>query len=363
MSTGNNIVTLKFDRGTLLLETTHPELIKILNKNIPIAYDARVAAWRCDALYYSMLRQQLSTADCQLEDDISRWREIKWPKNALPPLRTEQKMAVQEWLATKCGVVVMPTGTGKTEIALAIMHQLAVSTLVVAPVRDLMYQWHRRIQESLGYDAGIIGDNTYLIHPVSVITYDSACIHMERLGRMFQLIIFDECHHLPGQMRREAALMSTAPYRLGLTATPERSDGLEKDLNRLIGPIVYQLSISDVKGKTLADYETVRIPVHLSQEEQDRYNLCSERIREYMYKKNKETQGSAYRWEDLMAETGKDPKARAVQQAFYEKQSIQDRAEEKLRVLEDIFRLHIGERIIIFTGTNIMASHNMSVNN
>ena len=73
----------------------------------------------------------------------------------------------------------MPTGTGKTEVALAIMRDAAVSTLVVSPVRDLMYQWHRRILRGLGYDAGIIGDSVYRVSPVSVTTYDSACIHME----------------------------------------------------------------------------------------------------------------------------------------------------------------------------------------
>ena len=91
------------------------------------------------------------------------------------------------------------------------MHELGVSTLVVAPVRDLMYQWQRRILNGLGYDAGIIGDNRHRVLPVSVTTYDSACIHMDRLGNQFALVIFDECHHLPGQVRRDAALMSAAP--------------------------------------------------------------------------------------------------------------------------------------------------------
>jgi len=61
------------------------------------------------------------------------------------------------------------------------MASAAVSTLVVAPVRDLMYQWHG-VFEGLGYDAGIIGDHLFRLSPVSVTTYDSACIHMERLG-------------------------------------------------------------------------------------------------------------------------------------------------------------------------------------
>ena len=56
-------------------------------------------------------------------------------------------------LDARRGVIVMPTGTGKTEVALSIMARTAVSTLVVSPVRDLMYQWHRRILAGLGFPA------------------------------------------------------------------------------------------------------------------------------------------------------------------------------------------------------------------
>ena len=65
----------------------------------------------------------------------------------------------------------MPTGTGKTEVALAAMAQTRTATLVVAPIRDLMYQWHRRILKALDYDAGIIGDTLFNLKVVTVTTY------------------------------------------------------------------------------------------------------------------------------------------------------------------------------------------------
>jgi superfamily II DNA or RNA helicase len=354
MALTNSVLTLKFERGTLILETGSPDSLKELSQTIPLVYDSRALTWRCDPLYYSPLLDALPEAGYRLEDSVGRWREVVWPGPDLPEPRQEQQEALNKWMAAKRGVVVMPTGTGKTEVALAIMHELAVSTLVVAPVRDLMYQWHRRILEGLGFDAGIIGDNTYMVRHVSVITYDSACIHMEKLGHLFKLIVFDECHHLPGELRKEASLMCAAPYRLGLTATPLRSDGRHTDLDRLIGPKVYNLPLSSVKGKTLADYQTVRIPVHLSAEEQEIYNSCSRRVREYMSQKNKQ-EGVQFKWQDLMAEIASDPDARAVQKAYYAMRSIQERALEKFRVLEDIFRLHLGERVLVFTGSNVMA--------
>jgi superfamily II DNA or RNA helicase len=247
----------------------------------------------------------------------------------------------------------MPTGTGKTEVALSIMEQTSVATLVVAPVRDLMYQWHRRILQSFGHDAGVIGDNVFRVRPVSVTTYDSACIHMDKLGNQFGLLIFDECHHLPGRMRRDAARMSAAPMRLGLTATPERSDGRQVDLEQLVGPIVYRSEISEVKGRTLADYEVVRIPVSLSDAEQSRYNNLSRIVRTYMADRRKEE--PKFTWQDLCADTGSAPEARRALKAYFGKKAIEDRAAEKHRVLEDLFRLHVGEPCLVFAGSNAMA--------
>lgn len=343
--------SLRFNAGTLVLEGVSRGDFG----SVPAwwSWDSRVGQWRCDASCYDQAKSFLAEKEVAFDDAVPQWQSIDWPYVSLPPLRPEQEEAVAAWMSPRRGVVVMPTGTGKTEGALAIMRQTAVSTLIVAPVRDLMYQWHDRIRLGLGYDAGIIGDNTYNLRPVSVTTYDSACIHMEKLGALFGLLIFDECHHLPGPLRRDAARMSAAPMRLGLTATPERSDGLHMDIEGLIGPTVYTLPLAEVKGRTLADYEIVRIPVHLSADEQARYDTLSGEIRHYMHAKVKEERN--YSWGDLCADAGKDPECRRVQKAFYAKTAIEDRAEEKLRVLEDLFRLHAGTRIIVFTGTNAMA--------
>lgn len=350
---------LRFSRGTLLIEplASGGDRIGEGSPWIPRpsagrwTWDPRIPTWRCDAIHYSGIRESILAEG--IEDAVPSWAPVPWIHDRIHPLRPEQRDAVDAWMSTRRGVLVMPTGTGKTEVALSIMRQTAVSTLVVSPVRDLMYQWHERIRRSLGYDAGIIGDNVFDCRPVSVTTYDSAAIHMERLGDRFALIVFDECHHLPGSFYREAAIMSAAPMRLGLTATPDRFDGRHADLDGLIGPIVYRLELDQVRGRTLADYDVVRIPVHLSRDEQRRYDDLSRQIRRYMSERRRDE--PAFSFEDLCADSGADPAARGAQKAFYAKRSIEDRAEEKLRVLEDLFRLHQGARVLVFTGSNVMA--------
>ncbi len=319
------------------------------------SWDSRVGAWRCEAIHYATICKTLVEGfGARFSDGLIKPASISWPKVDLPKLRPEQTKALAAWSRAGCrGQIIMPTGTGKTEVALAAMARTKTATLVIAPVRDLMYQWHRRILQAFNVDGGIVGDGLSNIKPITVTTYDSAYIHMAQMGAGFGLLIFDEEHHLPGKCRREAAILSTATMRLGLTATPERSDGLHKDLDWLIGPVVYDMPFKQAEGSTLANYDLVRIPVALNDSEQATYDQCSRVIRHFIISRRKEQHG--YSWQDLCKESGKEPQARNAQKAYYLKQSIENRAAEKLRVLEDIFRLHKGQQILVFTGSNIMA--------
>ena len=352
-STANPLMI--FDRGTLILKGPRHAVLASLFAPGVWTWDARVSAWRCAAIHYANVRRLLMMRfGAALQDQVPIPEKILCPRLDLPELRKDQEDALKAWRQARCrGQIIMPTGTGKTEVALAAMVGSSVATLVVAPVRDLMYQWHQRILRRTGYDAGVVGDSLFNLRPVTVTTYDSAYIHMASMGAHFGLIVFDEEHHLPGRCYREAAQLCPAPMRLGLTATPERADGLHKDLDELVGSVVYNQPLSQAKGATLADYDVVRIPVALKAEEQARYNNASQTIRRYMYEKNKS--GQHYTMKDLCADAAKDPQARYVQKSYYARQAIEDRAEEKLRVLEDLFQLHAGERIIVFAGSNPMA--------
>ncbi len=359
MNLYKNKIIITFDKGTLLLDIPRLYSPQSIFKEIEYEYDTIMRKFRCNALHYSYIIDYLAKNKIDLESTVSKWNPVKLGKINLPNLRVEQLDAIANWLNTKKGVIIMPTGSGKTVVALSIMQKLSISTLIISPVRDLMYQWQRKISDGLGYDPGIIGDNIFNIQPISCTTYHSAYLHMDKIGDKFGLIIFDECHHLPGLNRRDSALMSPAPFRMGLTATPERSDDLHKDLPKLIGPTVYNISISELAGNVLADYDIFRIPVTLNSDEQFAYNSAGTLIKNYIFNKTQELKDigekGEYSWIDLIKDTTKDPEARKVQQAFYFKKSIEDRAAEKFRVLEDLFRLHFGEPIIIFAGSNAMA--------
>lgn len=382
---------LSFDQGTLLLGGVSLRFVERVFADGLWVFDGRVGKFRTDALHYQSVQQRLrQSLASNLIDQVPAWQPLDRlsqldqplpldqpalgggsttheadysgaqihvqpaasPRNRIA-LRADQLAAVEAWLATRRGCLVMPTGTGKTEVALKLITACAQSTLIVAPVRDLMYQWHRRILSRTGIDAGIMGDGVYRLSPLTVTTYDSAFLHMARIGNQFGLIVFDECHHLPGPARQDAARMCAAPCRLGLTATPERGDGRENLLETLIGPICYRQKLQQARGHTLADYDVHRIPVHLSEDERKRYDAYSDTIRRTIFQRRQTD--PTFTWQKLCRESGSDPLSRQALRAFHAKAAIEDRAEEKLRILEDLFRLHVGEPCLIFTGTNAMA--------
>jgi superfamily II DNA or RNA helicase len=109
----------------------------------------------------------------------------------------------------------------------------------------------------------------------------------------------------------------------------------------------------EARGTTLADSSVVRIPVHLSQDEQAGYDQYSRQVGHFISERRKNR--PEYFWQDLCGDSGKDAAARLTLKAYYLKRVIEDRTGEKLRILEDVFRLHAGQRTIIFAGSNAMA--------
>ena len=245
-----------FHQGTVRIFGVSDDFIVKVLPDIPFVWDRREACFRTDAMFADAIWMAFSKSlagnvqwcvgrDVGADDfgplSIADRRKTK--------LRSDQVDAVTAFEdGGGRGLVVMPTGTGKTVVALELMIRHQCSTLVVVPVRDLMYQWHEKILQSTGIDAGLIGDGVHRVSPISVTTYDSAAIHMPRLGDRFRMVVFDEVHHLAGPWRSDAARMSIAKYRLGLTATlPGDSERVEL-LHHLIGPTLYHQTITEAAG-------------------------------------------------------------------------------------------------------------------
>lgn len=197
----------------------------------------------------------------------------------------------------------------------------------------------------------MVGGNERNFQPLTVTTYDSAYIHLETWANKYGLIVFDECHHLPGPSYSEAANASLAPFRLGLTATPERADGGEQMFPQLIGPISYRLDITDVAGEFLAPYETRRVYVELTQEEEETYRNCREEYRKFAADRGISMSGpDGFR--RFLFEASKAPEGWKAVRAYREQKRIMQTPSGKFRKLENLLQQHANDRVLIFTADN-----------
>src|SRR3712207_1490358 len=188
------------------------------------------------------------------------------PKLAFEP-RTYQAEAIESWLHHDGrGVIILPTGAGKTVVALMALARLKLRTLIVVPTIELLYQWRDAVVERLGLPrkvVGVVGDGHKEWRPITVITYASAAMPNAPLNDI-GLLICDEAHHLPSPSYSQIATRARAPYALGLTATPERSDGSTGRLYELLGPVVYRRAPADLSAEGhIAPYIEKRVFVSL----------------------------------------------------------------------------------------------------
>ena len=215
-------IELFFDRGTILLKNLPTTLQKTF---FQLQWDGRILSYRAPANKYYDIALYLHKEGIPFLDNAKQFEPTGLHLSQKITPRNYQQEALDHWIqAGKRGVVTLPTGAGKTMLAMLCISKTSRSTLVHVPTIDLMQQWHGLLEQFFGVRVGRVGGGYKEWEQLTVSTYDSAVIQVEYYGNQYGLLIFDECHHLPGDQFKYAALASIAPFHLGLTATPERSD-------------------------------------------------------------------------------------------------------------------------------------------
>ena len=306
-----------------------------------ITFDSRTASYRSEGYLYSRLKADFPDA----KDDVFKNEEInlKHKEN----LRSYQKRAVDLWASNSySGVVVLPTAAGKTHIGMEAMSRLSTSTIVIAPTIELVQQWRDRLQKTFGVEVGQIGGGEKDIRDVSVSTYDSAYLMAEKLGNRFRFLLVDEVHHLAAERYVEIARMFASPYRMGLTATYERTDMLHERLQQFMGGKVFELGYEELT-EYLADYQIIRIPVELEQEEEEEYDKNRKIFLTYLRKHRMRMRGP---WDfEKFILSSWNPEGREALIAWRKARSIAFNSRVKVDTVRYVLSKHRGEKTIIFS--------------
>lgn len=339
--------TLRFERGTLLLDGFPDD-------DIPpgFVFDTRVGRPRATALAYASLALDLHRRRVPYKDEARAYETLDGEHQTSREPRVYQAEALSAWKAAgRRGTVVLPTGAGKSFVAELCIADASRATLVVAPTLDLVGQWYDQLRAAFGDPVGVLGGGVHEVHPVTVATYDSAYLHMERYGDRFGLVVFDEVHHLPSRAYAHAAEAMIAPFRLGLTATLERTDGLHHDVDRLVGPVVYRKEITELSGIFLAEYRTELIEVRLEPAEQVAHDEARATFRSFCDDRGLRLGGRGG-WSRFLREAARSAEGRAALAGWRESRRILQGSQAKLAVLEQLLRRHVNGRCIVFTNDN-----------
>lgn len=339
---------LVFDAGTLVLLDAPDDF----EPPSPFVWDSRVDRWRAQAHRYRDILEIFQAQDLPIKNTAPRYNRLKLQLQSSHEPHPHQTEALDAWrTANRRSVVVLPTGSGKSHLALMAMAEVNRSTLVVAPTIDLMNQWYDLLTEAFGIKVGILGGGYHELEDVTVTTYDSAYMHMDRYGNRFGFLIFDEVHHLPGEAYSHAAEMNVAPYRLGLTATLERPDGRHLMLRSLVGPTAYEKGIRELSGAYLSDYNTERIDVDMVAEERVAYETARTEFTTFLDANNLRL-GTVNGWQNFVRLSARSSEGRRAMLAYRRYRKVALGTAAKLRVLEDLIKRHPRDRMLIFTHDN-----------
>ncbi len=314
-----------------------------------LKYDSASRSFTAPPYLYADVVRLLSSRGLLVKDSVGLLEGGKLPREVrfTGQLRPYQQEALEAWERNQHrGVIVLPTGAGKTVVAVAALARLSVRTLIIAYTKEHVRQWHDavvRFTDAAGLLGVYYGDEKKLSY-ITVTTYQTAWRYVDRLAGMFPLLIIDEAHHLPADKFKLIALRMPAPFRMALSATAVREDGRHEEIFPLVGGIVYQKGAAELMEQGyLAPFIIKRVTVKLRPEEQKAYEELRRKYQALALGRTFE--------EVLEAAKRGEPRAVEALRVRAQMQSVIQESQSKLDKVVEIAReeLNRGSKIIVFT--------------
>lgn len=226
--------------------------------SFPILGEAPISAWDQNSTHLIVPRNFVQPA---------AWKDLGFPVHDITPREfpavdvhtrstlknAHQRLGFEALVDFGDGVLSLQPGQGKTVVALHAWTTQKVPAIIITHNSGLAYQWRERVQEHTSISADEIGwvqeDRWDWEKPIVMASMQTLVSRVdeipEEMRRHFGVVIFDEVHHLGAREFNKTAGMFYGT-RWGLSATPEREDGMTALYQYHIGPVLYAFGEHDV---------------------------------------------------------------------------------------------------------------------
>jgi len=178
--------------------------------------------------------------------------EAAYEEPILEP-RIWQEKALYEIDRHHDGIYKAPAGSGKTATVLFAIQRLGLKAIVIVNTKDILWQWQERVEDFLGpnVEIGQIGDEDfYVSEQITIATAQTLHRRYDELVAdgffdSFGFMCLDECHHATADTYRRLVNSFTSVYRLGVSATPEKT-GDFKLAEIVLGPVFHTTEPDEV---------------------------------------------------------------------------------------------------------------------
>ncbi len=346
----DKVIVLEWSGSTVVLRTRvylGPYLDEVRGY---VSYDRSSKVFRVVPMYFFDLKRRLEDLGFEVEDrtGLQESQPLSFKVEFRGELRSYQSEALEALRSHGWrGIIALPTGSGKTVIAVAALAELGERTLIVTYTKEQMFQWVdmlTRFTNLRREHVGLYYGERKRLAPITVSTYQTAYRHISRIAPLYTTIIIDECHHLPAERFKHIARNAFAIHRIGLSATVVREDGRHVELFPMLGGVVYHKLPGELSEQGfLAPYRIIEERVELSPQERKEYLSYLEAYRRF---------AMGRRFEQLLelARRG-DRYAQMALKAHAKMRMVVQMSESKLAKVREIVsrELRRGSKILVFT--------------
>lgn len=347
-------IKIEFHGGLIHLSGQGLERL-VAMPELSIMHDSRIERMVAPGRFYREIVLACQNLGLALLDEVRAYQleDFSIKKELVP--RQHQSEALTAWESEgRRGVVILPTGAGKSILGVMAIARVKRPSLVVVPTIDLVFQWQKTLEDFFSEEIGVYGGGEKNLKRITVATYDSARLIIESKGNQFGLLVFDECHHLPAPGNRIIAEASISPFRLGLTATLERTDAGEEFVYEAVGKEVYKGNISHMVSRVLAPYDVINIEVPLTEDEWQRYSEARSKYINFLRRSGVNVSAPGG-WQQFIQLAARTPQGRQAMRAYREQKVLCNASSAKMDAIWKIISHHTDERMILFTHDNAMA--------